>query len=53
MKRHVMIYGLIGGLLVAVLKGTEYRFLVIEHSVEIYGGTGRGDICGDGDLAGA
>ncbi|MGB7437684.1 MAG: response regulator transcription factor [Candidatus Acidiferrum sp.] len=38
MKRHVLIYGLIGGVLIAVLKWTEYRFLVIEHSVEIYGG---------------
>ena len=26
------------GILIAVLKWTEYRFLVIEHSVEIYGG---------------
>jgi two-component system, NarL family, response regulator LiaR len=38
MKRHVLIYGLVGGLLIAVLKLTEYRFLVIEHSIEIYGG---------------
>ena len=38
MKRHVLIYGLIGGILIAALKWTEYRFLVIEHSVEIYGG---------------
>ncbi len=38
MKRHVLIYGLIGGVLIAALKWTEYRFLVIEHSVEIYGG---------------
>ena len=38
MKRHVLIYGLVGGILIAVLKWTEYRFLVIEHSVEIYGG---------------
>jgi NarL family two-component system response regulator LiaR len=38
MKRHVLIYGLIGGILIAVLKWTEYKFLVIEHSVEIYGG---------------
>ncbi|HEY6305229.1 MAG TPA: LuxR C-terminal-related transcriptional regulator [Candidatus Angelobacter sp.] len=38
MKRHVLIYGLIGGILIAVLKWTEYRFLVIEHSIEIYGG---------------
>src|SRR5215467_7953885 len=38
MKRHVLIYGLLGGILIAVLKWTEYRFLVIEHSLEIYGG---------------
>jgi len=38
MKRHVLLYGLIGGILIAALKWTEYRFLVIEHSVEIYGG---------------
>lgn len=38
MKRHVLIYGLIGGILIAILKWTEYRFLVIEHSLEIYGG---------------
>ena len=38
MKRHVLIYGLVGGVLITVLKWTEYRFLVIEHSFEIYGG---------------
>ena len=38
MKRHVLMYGLIGGILIAVLRWTEYRFLVVEHSVEIYGG---------------
>ena len=38
MKRHILLYGLIAGLLIAALKWTEYRFLVIEHSVEIYGG---------------
>ena len=38
MKRHVLIYGVIGGVLIAALKWTEYRFLVIEHSIEIYGG---------------
>jgi len=38
MKRHVLIYGLIGGILVTLLKWTEYRFLVLEHSIEIYGG---------------
>jgi NarL family two-component system response regulator LiaR len=38
MKRHALIYGLIGGILIAFLKWTEYRFLVVEHSIEIYGG---------------
>jgi NarL family two-component system response regulator LiaR len=38
MKRHVLVYGLIGGVLIVVLKLAEYRFLVIEHSIEIYGG---------------
>ena len=38
MKKTVLIYGLLGGLLVAVLKLVEYRFLVVEHSLEIYGG---------------
>jgi two-component system, NarL family, response regulator LiaR len=38
MKRHVLIYGLVGGILIALLKWTEYRFVVIEHSIEIYGG---------------
>ena len=38
MKRHVLIYGFLGGILIAALKWTEYRFLVIEHSIEIYGG---------------
>ena len=38
MKRHVLMYGLIGGILIALLRWTEYRFLVVEHSIEIYGG---------------
>ena len=37
MKRHVLIYGIVGGILVAILQWTQYRFLVIEHSAEIYG----------------
>lgn len=36
--RDILLYGLCGGLLITVLKVTEYRFLVLEHSVEIYGG---------------
>ena len=38
MKRHALIYGLVGGILIALLKWTEYRFLVLEHSLEVYGG---------------
>ncbi len=36
--REILLYGLCGGVLIAILKLTEYRFLVIEHSFEIYGG---------------
>ena len=36
--RDILLCGIGGGVLIAVLKVTEYRFLVIEHSVEIYGG---------------
>jgi len=32
----ILLYGGCSGLLVAVLKLTEYRFLVVEHSLEIY-----------------
>jgi DNA-binding CsgD family transcriptional regulator len=37
-KKAVLLYGVCGGLLIAALKLVEYRFLVVEHSVEIYGG---------------
>jgi DNA-binding CsgD family transcriptional regulator len=37
MKRHILIYGLCGGVLIVVLRLVEYRFLVLEHSIEIYG----------------
>ena len=36
MKRHVLIFGFVGGLLIAILQYTEYRFVIIEHSVELY-----------------
>ena len=38
MKRHILIYGICGGILILVLKLISYRFLIIERSVEIYGG---------------
>lgn len=38
MRAHALLYGLLGGVLIAGLKFIEYRWLLIEHSVEIYGG---------------
>ena len=38
MRRHVLLYGLLAGVLIAALRLIEYRWLVVEHSVEIYGG---------------
>ncbi|HJU94006.1 MAG TPA: LuxR C-terminal-related transcriptional regulator [Pyrinomonadaceae bacterium] len=35
---HVLIYGLCGGVLIVVLKIIEFRFLVVEHAMQIYGG---------------
>ena len=37
-KKTVLIYGVLGGVLIAALKLVEYRYLVLEHSLEIYGG---------------
>jgi len=37
-KKTVLAYGILAGALIALLKIVEYRFLVIEHSLEIYGG---------------
>lgn len=34
----MLAYGLCGGALIAALKAAEYRFLVVGHSIEIYGG---------------
>ena len=38
MWKHVLLYGVVGGVLIAGLKAVEYRWLVVEHSLEIYGG---------------
>ena len=35
---HTLIHGLCGGILIVLLKLIEFRFLVVEHSIEIYGG---------------
>lgn len=38
MKKTVLLYGLLGGVLITLLKLVEYRYLVLEHSLELYGG---------------
>ena len=38
LRRTVLLYGLLGGVLIAGLQLIEYRWLVVEHSVEIYAG---------------
>ncbi|MBL8518899.1 MAG: DNA-binding response regulator [Betaproteobacteria bacterium] len=37
MLKHTLIFGAVAGLLIACLKFIEYRWLVVAHSVEIYG----------------
>jgi DNA-binding CsgD family transcriptional regulator len=42
MKRRALVWeliglGLVGGVLIAALRWSEYQFLVMDHSVEIYG----------------
>lgn len=36
-RKTILLYGLLGGLLIALLRLVEYRFLVVEHALEIYG----------------
>lgn len=38
MKRTVLIYGGLAAVAVAFLQYIQYRFLIIDHSLEIYGG---------------
>ena len=38
MAKTVLGYGLLGGLLIVALRLVEYRYLVLSHSLEIYGG---------------
>jgi DNA-binding CsgD family transcriptional regulator len=37
-RRTILLYGLLGGALITLLELIEYRFLIIGHSFEIYGG---------------
>jgi NarL family two-component system response regulator LiaR len=36
--KTIVLYGISGGLLIAAMRAVEYRWLVLEHSLEIYGG---------------
>lgn len=38
MRKTVLLYGLLGGALILLLQVVQYRYLVLEHSLEIYGG---------------
>jgi DNA-binding CsgD family transcriptional regulator len=46
--RHILLFGLAGGILITLLKWTEYRYLVVEHSIEIYGGLTAATFAGIG-----
>jgi len=37
-KKTVLLYGLVGGLIIAGLRFAEYRFVFVENSLEIYAG---------------
>ena len=37
-RKHVLLYGLVGGALILLLNVIEYQYLVVDRSVEIYGG---------------
>ena len=38
LSRSILIFGLIAGVTITVMRLIEYRWLVVSHSVEIYGG---------------
>lgn len=38
MKKDLLIYGSLCGLLIVVLRLVEYRFLVLDNKIELYGG---------------
>ena len=38
MLKTIVLYGIGAGLLIAAMRAVEYRWLVVEHSLEIYGG---------------
>ena len=36
MRKQVLIFGVVGGVLITLLQWTEFHFIVLEHSVAIY-----------------
>ena len=36
MRKQVLIFGIVGGVLVTLLQWTEFHFVVLEHSIAIY-----------------
>ncbi len=37
MRKQVLIFGVVGGVLVTLLQWTEFHFVVLQHSVAVYG----------------
>ncbi len=37
MRRHILLYGALAGLLITAMQLVQYRWLVVDHSIEIYG----------------
>lgn len=37
MKKTILLYGVLGGVLIVVLNTIEYRYLIVRHSGDIYG----------------
>lgn len=35
-KKEILVYGVVGGLLIALLRVIEYRWLLVEHTGEVY-----------------
>lgn len=38
MRAHVLLYGRVGGVIIAGLRVIEHRWLLVQHSFVIYGG---------------
>lgn len=36
--RPILVFGLVGGAVTLLLKSIEYRYLILEHSFQVYGG---------------